>query len=334
MKILITGYTTRMFGSTRIRGDYLTFSFLLEDILKEMGHEVHRRQVTIGEELAYVYNYAFCGVAPLNSMTSGKVPETHYVMDQMKGHHAVYADDWSFCNFGDSVRYALKNWERYLKYKNFSYTPEQLEKTKDHIESMIKMYVAGNNAPVLAPMFPWGDHQFLMRNNYNANLITVDPSAWIKYPSLTIPTKKGKITQWVMAALSNHSAWVKKQGFTFPVKYVGNKRMGDGLVLCETDTVKLFANSFGVLSTGYPSAGSGWWRTRYLNAAWAESLIYSDPKDADVMGDAFQGTPELFETSLHLPRYDEIVNEQRIWLEEHISKKEEVIAVLDKLIKS
>ncbi len=333
MKILITGYTTRMWNSPRIQGDYLTFSFLLEDILREMGHEAHRRLVTIGEEIDYVYNYAFCGVAPLSSMTSGKVPETHYVMDAMRGRHAVYADDWSFCSYGNSVRYALERWQKYIDYKKFGYPPEQLEDTRLSLEGMMNMYMAGNNAPVLAPMFPWGDHQFLMRDNYNANLITVDPSAWIKYPSIRVPPKRKKVTQWVMAALSNHTSWVKRQGFSLPVLYVGNKRMGNGTVLSESDTVRLFANSFGVLSTGYPSAGSGWWRTRYLNAAWAESLIYSDSRDAAIMGDAFKGSAAGFESTLHLPSYDERVNEQRIWLENNISKKDEVIAVIDKLIR-
>lgn len=334
MKILITGYTTRMWGSTRTHGDYITFSFLLEDILKEMGHDVERRLVSIGEELTYVYDFAFCGVAPLSSMTAGKVPETHYAMDAMARKHAVYADDWSFCNFGDSARYALERWKKYVAYKGFKYAPEQIEETRESLDKMIHMYMAGNNAPVLAPMFPWGDHSFLMKDNYNANLITIDPSAWIKYPSVIVPPKNQKATQWVMAALSNHSPWVKRQGFEFPILYVGNKRMGDGTVLSESETVRLFARSFGALSAGYPSAGSGWWRTRYLNAAWAETLIYSDPRDAAIMGDAFKGTAQEFEATLNLPSYDERVNEQRIWLENNISKKEEVIAVIDKLIKS
>lgn len=339
MRILITGYTTRMFGSDRVQGDYITFSYLLEAILKDMGHAVERRKILIGEELQYVYDYAFCGVAPLSSMTSGRVPETHYVMDTMPGRHAVYADDWSFCGYGDSVRYTLDRWGKYKAYKKFPYSDEIVEETRLSLELMMNITHPLSNAPVVAPMFPWGDHQYLMRGtklevgNYAARLVAVDPSQWLKYPTIEIPNPLDKTRQWVMAALSDHSRWVKKQGFKLPVKYVGNKRMVNTEVLREADTVRLFSNSYGVLSTGYPSAGSGWWRTRYLNAAWAESIIYSDPKDAFVMGTPYQGSVEFFENLTSERQYQDVVESQNWWLQRHISSKEAVQATLERLMK-
>lgn len=332
MRILITGYTTRMFGSDRVQGDYITFSYLLEEILQSMGHLVERRKVRIGEELPSIYDFAFCGVAPLSSMTSGRVPETHYVMEHMRGRHAVYADDWSFCGYGDSVKYALDKWGKYLNYKSFPYQSEILEETRESLEKMMEAS-DGNNAPVLAPMFPWGDHKFLMRENYSARLVTVDPSRWLKYPTVEVPTPFEKKRQWVMAALSDHSRWVKKQNFKIPVIYVGNKRMVGTQVLNESNTVRLFADSYGVLSTGYPSAGSGWWRTRYLNASWAESIIYSDSRDAAVMGVAFQGDASKFEEIETDQQYLDIVEQQKIWLNNNISKKDTVKAIIERLIK-
>jgi hypothetical protein len=332
VRVLITGYTTRMFGSDRVQGDYITFSYLLEDILKEMGHVVHRRKVVIGEDLDLQYDFAFCGVAPLSSMTSGKVCETHYAMDRMRGRHVVYADDWSFCKYGESVKYALDRWGKYLNYRKFPYSKEVTDDTFDSLERMMAGD-KGNNARVLAPMFNWGNHKFLMFENYEAELIPVDPSRWLKYPTVEIPQPKDRIRQWVMAALSNHSSWVNKQGFKLPVKYVGNKRMDNCLILDESSTVRLFANSFGVLSTGYPSAGSGWWRTRYLNAAWAESVIYSDPKDAAVMGKAFQGTAEQFENVQSEREYEMLAESQSSWLQVNLSTKETVKAIFERIMK-
>lgn len=333
MKILITGYTTRMHGSQRIQGDYITFSFLLEDMLREMGHEVERRKVTVGEDLTYKYHFAFCGVAPLSSMTSGQVPQTHYAMEQMEGKHVVYADDWSFCGYGNSVKYALDRWEKYLLYKNFLVDSRMVEKARLHLERMMDAQMMAHNAPVLCPMFKWGDHEFLMRENYLAKLITVDPSAWVKFPDLTVPTFYNKRKQWVMAALSDHSRWVNKQGFQLPIKYVGNKRMGDGFVLTETETIRLFSDSFGILSCGYPSAGSGWWRSRYLNASWAESIIYSDSRDASLMGEAYQGKAEDFEAIDTPEKYEERVSGQREWLNANIASKEEVKQTIIELMR-
>jgi hypothetical protein len=332
MRILITGYTTRMtVDSSRIDKDYITFSYLLRDILVEMGHEVECRKVVMGEDLSSQFGFAFCGVAPINSMTSSRICETHYAMDKMRGRHVVYADDWSFCGYGGSIRYALDRWDKFVKYKGFRYPAEIVESVRQSLENMVE-YNQGNNAMVLAPMFPWGNHQFLMKDNYEAKLITVDPSAWLKFPTLDIPAPKDKIRQWVMAALSDHTPWIKKQKFKLPVKYVGNQRMGVD-VLNETQTVRLFAQSFGVLSTGYPSAGSGWWRTRYLNAAWAESLIYSDARDAVTMGKAFQGSAYDFENIQSDTEYLDRVESQRIWLENNIATKEWVMDIMRKIIK-
>jgi hypothetical protein len=134
-----------------------------------------------------------------------------------------------------------------------------------------------------------------------------------------------------MAALSDHSSWVKKQGFKLPVQYIGNKRMGVE-VLSESKTVQRFADSYGVLACGYPSAGSGWWRTRYLNAAWAEGLIYCDRKDALTMGDPYCNTLNYVE-SLSENGYTNLVYEQNGWLRNNISKKEEVFETLERLMK-
>jgi len=310
----------------------MTFAFLLPEILKSMGHDVDVRKVMIGEELYTKYDFAFCGVCPLSSITAGNVPETHYVMDVMPHRHAIWADDWSFCGFGDSVRYTLNKWDKYLLYKKFKYSPEIIEKTRLSFENMMD-FEEFHNAPVLAPMFQWGDHQFLMRDNYKAKLVSIDPSPWVKYPTIKQYSPDEKIKQWVMAALSDHSRWVNKQGLKLPVLYCGNKRMEGTQVHTEDYTIQLFAKSFGVLSCGYPSAGSGWWRTRYLNAAWAESLVYSDSKDAAVMGKPYQGEASYFENVGTGHEYEVLVGAQNDWLQRNIVPEDTTKRKLERLMK-
>jgi hypothetical protein len=136
-----------------------------------------------------------------------------------------------------------------------------------------------------------------------------------------------------MAALSDHTRWVKKQGFKLPVVYVGNKRMANVPTLKEHETVRLFADSYGVLSTGYPSAGSGWWRTRYLNSAWAESILYCDPIDGKTMGSAYQMTPEYYESLGSENAYTMTAQAQSDWLLRHISNKDTTKTILERLMK-
>jgi len=333
MRILITGYTSRMVGSPRIQRDYLTFVVLLEEILKEMGHTVERREVAMGEKLQYVYDYAFCGVAPLSSISASRIPETHYVMAQLPTNHAIYADDWSFCGFGKSVRYTLDKWEKFCEYKNFVYEKKILDATLEHLTTMCTVKNAGLNAPVLAPMFLWGNHDLLLQDNFVANLHTVDPSPWVLYPTINTWSKFSRKKRWCMAALSDHTHWIKKQGFSFPVWYIGNRRMEPGLILNERETIQEFANSFGIISAGYPSSGSGWWRTRYLNAVWAEVPVYSDRLDAELMGEAYQGKAWTFEQEEGLPSWDDRVASQRDWLNSHTGSKEQTMQTLSELMK-
>ena len=330
MKILITGYTSRMVKSPRTRWDYITFSNLLPLILKEMGHEVDQRVATVGEELAGIYNYAFCGLAPLSSITSGKVPETHFVIDQMRGRCSLFADDWSFCNYRSSVEYSLKRWEGYCKYRKFPYNSDVIEEFRKQLETLLYTRPAGNNPPLLAPMFKWGDHSLLINKGLDVNIVSVDPSAWVKFPTVVTLDKEDKKKQWVSATLSDHTPWLRKQGFEFPILHLGSKRLGPSYT--ESGVVQSFAESFGSISVGYASAGSGWWRTRYLNSAWAETPIYSDPRDQVTMGNAFHGKPGDFEREFGTPNYDARVGGQREFLEQNISSKEEVMATLEALL--
>jgi hypothetical protein len=332
LKILITGYTSRQCASPRVVGDYMTFSSILPIILRDMGHEVERRVVKVSETISGIYNYVFAGLAPLGSITSAKVAETHYAMDAMPGRHCVFVDDWSFCGFNTSAKSTLKRWDAWVKYKNFPFDTNVIATTKESIERILQFSNPGNNAPVLAPMFPWGDHEWMMRGNYAANLHTIDPSAWVKYPTVDILSCGSRKRQWVNAALSDHSPWIKRQGFKDPILHLGNKRMGDGEFVYENFVVRAFAESTGVISVGYPSAGSGWWRTRNLNAAWAETPLYCDIKDQKTMGLSYQVTAQKFENEICTPLWDDRAKGQVAWLEENISKKEEVMTKLEEIL--
>lgn len=333
MKILVTGYTTRMWNSPRVEKDYASFPHILVDILREMGHEVEHKLIPLGTDILYKYNYAFCGVAPLGSMTANKLAETHQVMEIMRGHHCVFFDDWSCSGYRSSIKSNLGRWDRYSKYKGFVYTPDIVDTLQEHLMQMITIDNPNNNAPLIAPMFPWGDRSYLLRDNYKANLTTIDPSAWIKFPTVTITPFAERKLQWVMAALGDHMPWIRKQNFKFPIEYVGNKRLGDCEIISEDAVVRLFAKNFGALSAGHPSAGSGWWRPRYLHAAWAETLMYSDPRDAMVMGEAYKGQSYNFEALALRPEYAQTIVGQREWLESHIASKTETMAILDRIMR-
>jgi hypothetical protein len=172
-----------------------------------------------------------------------------------------------------------------------------------------------------------------LKDNFKARLIDIDPSMWMKYPTVSIPKPELRKRQWVMAALSDHSAWVRRQGFKLPVYYIGNKRMESSApYINELQLVQMFTQNFGVLSCGYKSAGSGWWRTRYLNAAWAETILYCDQTDAVHMGKCYQGLPNDFEDISSEREYEIIAEAQSEWLANNLGDKEIVCQKIERLI--
>src|ERR1700680_3961842 len=69
MKILVTGFTTRMSGDGS-KNFYLSTSFLLAEILtKHLGHEVEHRKVVPGEDLEK-YDLVLLGICPVGSFAA------------------------------------------------------------------------------------------------------------------------------------------------------------------------------------------------------------------------------------------------------------------------
>jgi hypothetical protein len=56
----------------------------------------------------------------------------------------------------------------------------------------------------------------------------------------------------------------------------------------ETDVVTQYAKSWGVLSPAYPQNGSGWFRARFIYAAFVGSILSTEKKEADQLGSPYR----------------------------------------------
>lgn len=98
---------------------------------------------------------------------------------------------------------------------------------------------------------------------------------------------------WVSASLQKCDPWLSKLGLKWPVYRLGNKRQGQP-VLRERDVVGYYAPRWGVLCPKYKAHGTGWWRARYLHAAFTGSVLLCDRRDAPTP--AYDQSPLELET--------------------------------------
>lgn len=290
MKLLLSGFTQRMTNSSRLRYDYLTSVFVLRDALKLLGHDVDHRAVTPGEDLSG-YDRALIGIGPTKSFTARFVPGSAWVYNQLPGRVILYCDDWSIEKTGYDFRNTLSRWDKWVKFFTDAgpVKGQELEGHDDRLADVNMMLEDITRTPVkklLAPMFPWGDHQLLMKDNLPSTLVPWDPTPLIKTDVITEPAF-ARERRWVLATLQKKLNLPKG---SWPIEQVGNKREGQPYV-SESDVLLRYRQSWGVICPPYQRAGSGWWRARYQHAADAGCVLWLDPRDK-------QGTDISYRLSL------------------------------------
>lgn len=342
LRILMTGFTTRMFNSPNLRDNYMTSEPKLAQLLGELGHDVDHRKVTPGEDLSR-YDVAVLGIHKIQSLGSTGADGTAWAFASIK-RRILFCSDWAIEETGFDLRNALDNWERVLGYrlKNHGTTPDD----GVHIKTMLQSIMT-ERLPLLATFFPWGDHDLIVnrvngrtgKKNFPATKIFAwDPSPLYNEELQVrhgIPADyqppKDRQRRWIYAALQDEGdKWVEKLYHQWPViphrnKKTNNTRIG------ESDLLKEYAASWGILAPPYKAEGSGWQRVRFNHAAALRMVMLCDYKDAVVMG-----TPYVLSTPQVEPLSDEqlrdLAERQRDWFYAHIGTKQQALDSISRAI--
>lgn len=148
----------------------------------------------------------------------------------------------------------------------------------------------------VVPMYSWGNRG-LVRKRFPAKFPPIeplDPSSTI-YPLIAphtaLPPEEKK-REWLLGALMPHDDWVDKKEWTWPIQFMGAKKLvrsrGGERVKTESDVIDRYNSVWGMLSPPYPHAGSGWWRSRFMYAAKVGSILVCDKGEGDPLGDAYR----------------------------------------------
>jgi hypothetical protein len=334
VKILFTGFTSRAVGSDRNVYDYMCNVNVLAEALRQAGHEVDHRYVSLVTDPCPEedYDVALVGVAAVNGLSSRFKLGALHVLSRFGSRAGIFPSDGkNVAIFPASVQsvsrlgeHACGPFPSYLLGEGMGDRNNVIE--HDALRAQGASGEAWLNSvldklpqtsrlkcayPALFPLHAWGKADVYGRA-WGAAASGWDPT------NVAIPMQFGtgfdahfdgryqwarytdRKRQWVLASLQDNSAWLKKVKPTWPVISVGNKRAakaGTGVEYVPEDVIihDYYGKSWGTLSFGYPLGHGGWWRMRYIHAALAGCVTCCDPNDAIPMPDSFKHSRIMLE---------------------------------------
>jgi hypothetical protein len=339
MKVLITGVTSRMIGSTRLRYDYLSNVSLIQKALEIAGHKVEVRKVDLDEkDVSKNYDVALVGLAHIYSLGAGYYPQATRVLHEFGERAALYCDDWACVGLGETLKGVLRGWDRYLNWRKYAITKEQEVIMHDTIAKIARGADGSEGHcawPMLLPMFSWGNIRQFMEGNLQfegQKLEGFDPTSLYITPGTNKVEPRDRKLIWTLAVLQNHDQWLKKLNLRWPVLSMGNKRKGEQ-VLSEKDVVQHYANNWGVLAPKYPKAGTGWWRVRYVHAADTGAIMLCDPQDGEQIGLSYEVTGAQVE-AMKTKQLLELANSQHKDFFKHVLPPELIADQVSKFVEN
>jgi hypothetical protein len=283
MKILITGMnkqqcTENFYKTSQLK--IIPSHISLIACLRDMGHEVEQRGVTIGEDLSS-YDKVIC-----------------YIHNPSGFARFLYNGLWLLGAREEDVILAFDDWQTEGIYKGLmalqddsklfrKYFKDMAERIPDNIEQYEQVLNKGLAAieakkhPMLVSAFAGGDLSLLI--DYPKELLYgFNPNPYhINLQSNFNPLfdEKQKVFNYAGLIQDKTKKWIKEQNIgDWKLKKYGSRKDGQDRVI-EPEMVNIYGQQWGVLMPGYFHAGSGWWRARPLQVADAGSILIGDWKE-------------------------------------------------------
>lgn len=307
MKILVTGFTALQNGSENRQIYKIDVPAAFVDTLRKHDHDVEWRKVELYETDFGKYDVIIVCVAPITSSNSSQGLGALKALNRAKK-AVIFYDDWKLKEVNASWKAVLKQGKKQFHKKwgngmNFYKNPtEEIEANADELLAVVNdLFTKGRDSwKILCPMFEWGNKNIIF-NQKSISFITeenfnyIDPTPAVINIDRSIGSGESKVKQWCIASIADHTLWIKKQHLKWPVNYYGCRKLKCERLKTEEDVFELYKLHWGVLSPEYPQSGSGWFRARFVYAAFAHSVLWCGKKDAQALGLSYKMEPSLIE---------------------------------------
>jgi hypothetical protein len=316
MKILVTGTNAPHIGSDRVPWKYATGVEALVRTL-ELSNEVEWRAVTPGEDLSLQrYDKVMCVLGPPSALTAQYLYGVLWALWSRRGDIELIVDDWQTHQIVNGYRTVARNFDRLWRPILNRKCREEAGAVKAQLEQAVTMVASQNPWPwrVWAPMFPVHAAKPELLGLPTTRWALFDPTSywWDRRRDLQcfrVPDEEREKV-WISASLLNKQPWLKKRNFSWPVYSFGNKKLQQPRVK-ETEIIKLYGQSWGVISCPHNHVGSGWWRNRYQFAAMMGAVVYGSNKETEFYGDSYRESIALGIESMSLDQIRDVAFNQR-----------------------
>lgn len=286
MRILITGMNKNQCVENFWQGQQLKVipsHLSLTACLRDMGHQVEQRNITIGEDLAE-YDEVIVFIH-----NPGGFAERFY-----QGLWAIHKrpdcilafDDWQTRTMYHNIkrhRLPERLFKEYLKERHKNTIPPNIEDYQEQLQDAIDIIMDMKNR-MLISAFAGGDISLVLPDYPKELLFQYNPNPYHfnRKPEVSLfPEPKQRVFNFAGLMQNKTEGWLNRQGIdetSWPLKQYGSKNNGQDRVT-EDVMVTIYSQQWGILMPGYNHKGSGWWRARPLQVADAGSILIGDPKE-------------------------------------------------------
>lgn len=315
MRVLMTGMSPPQCGRPTQTG-YEHVSDLWAKALRAGGAEVHHRRVEPNEDLTD-YDVALIGLVPPNSIAARYMYTAFDVIARAKASGCgllFYVDDWRFYAIPHGVRVVANNPERRLRTNSmFDKLWHRDWAITDGWPVVCKVLEALRDRrwpTTLVPQFTWGDDE-LMPELPTARQVHLDPSAFARKYEINQANWQERRRAWVLGTFSDQRPWQDGLGLTWETDYIGTRRSKAERRLKEPELVNLYGQAWGVLAAPYGHSGSGWWRNRFVYAAAANGVLYSDEREV-------KGLPGYWKPAAEIEAMTDSQLVEHAWNQRHL----------------
>lgn len=348
MNIIVTGVTTEMTkGSSRV--GFAPFSGALVEVCEALGHTVRMQRMNVdtnAEDLEWA-DVMICGISPFNSIGSRFMFGMLDAIGQARKHNCgllFCVSDWQTHLIHSSVRAILKKPENMTKW--FMRNRTDFTWGVHHIEYLTRIIRAFHDRPwpaTIVPVMGWFDYSNPNAKNLLDTIparkhVMMDPTPFTT-ALWEIPRKppEEKSREYVLSALGDYSRWLDEQNVSWPVRAFGSKTLvlnenGEKVLVTnkqikEWEVNEQYAETWIGLSPKHRLSGTAWWRSRYHNILRAGSVLYGDPQETTLIGDAFGHSIEQLE-AMSTEELAELNERQMAQFNEKTKTREEVMVVI------
>ena len=295
MKILMTGFTARGVGSTRLLYEFMSNTGVVKRTLELLGHTVDHRIVNVNEpNLTDKYDMALISIAVPQSLSSRYLFGAMWAAEQFGPKARFFVDDWLLHQMKSQLESGIRNPE-----KRFYSLDNRFDKdpARAHTDLWLKWFkhFSTGKYRLLLPAFPWAQTRKMLPLLDNVEGVIFDPTPMaLENPEFTCGSKEplnlhiedpeDRERMWTLAAMRDVTKWFNTNRFQWPVDQYGNKRQGHPIVP-ERSLLHMYCKRWGIIGAPYEAVtDGGGWRVRYIHAALTHSVLFLDQVEGRVAG--------------------------------------------------